>query len=177
MLTYEKVRELFHYNRKSGKLFRKTSRGGWKKGEEAGYFDASNGYLSTTVDGKNYRVHRLVFLWLYGYLPENDIDHRDRTKLNNRPYNLREASRSCNSRNSKLSKRNTSGIKGVYWSKAAKKWQAYICIGKRNRHLGIFKNFDEAVCYRLAAEQCLDWDGCDSSSPAYKYVRKNIQMR
>jgi len=31
-----------------------------------------------------------------------------------------------------------------------------------------------AVCARLAAEQCLDWERCDSNSPAYQYVQNNI---
>jgi len=32
----------------------------------------------------------------------------------------------------------------------------------------------EAACYRLAAEQAENWEGCDSTSPAYLYVRKFI---
>lgn len=34
---------------------------------------------------------------------------------------------------------------------------------------------DEAVCHRLAAEQCVNWPGCDSSSPAYQYVQKMLR--
>lgn len=42
----------------------------------------------------------------------------------------------------------------------------------------MFKNLKwNAVCARLAGEQCLDWEGCDSNSPAYKYVKENIQCR
>lgn len=43
--------------------------------------------------------------------------------------------------------------------------------------LVVYKNvdFDEAVCYRLAAEQCLNWSGCYDNSSACKYVKENIQ--
>ena len=33
---------------------------------------------------------------------------------------------------------------------------------------------DDAVCARLAAEQCLNWEGCDSNSSAYQFVKKYI---
>jgi len=29
----------------------------------------------------------------------------------------------------------------------------------------------EAVAHRLAGEQALEWEGCDSSSDAYKYIQ------
>jgi hypothetical protein len=32
-----------------------------------------------------------------------------------------------------------------------------------------------AACYRLAAEQCLDWPNCTNTSPAFAYVNKVCQ--
>ena len=40
--------------------------------------------------------------------------------------------------------------------------------------LGSFANFYDNDCARLAAEQCLDWPDCDSSSPVYKHVQKML---
>lgn len=51
--------------------------------------------------------------------PENKpcVDHADSNKLNNNVTNLRYATRRENSQNATMSKRNTSGCKGVGWQK------------------------------------------------------------
>lgn len=51
------------------------------------------------------------------------------------------------------------------------KFKAQIAVNGKVKCLGTYTDFDEAVCTRLAAEQCLDWSGCDSNSPAYIYVQ------
>jgi len=89
--------------------------------------------------------------------------------------NLREATQQCNQRNVGTRSDNTSGVKGVTWHKRDKQWVAQICVNKKNKSIGYYADFDDAVCARLAAEQCVDWAGCDSSSPAYQYVT-NIQQ-
>jgi hypothetical protein len=81
----------------------------------------------------------------------------------------------CNLRNTGNNKANKSGVKGVNWTKNMNKWLVYITINYKQNKLGYFNEFDEAVCVRLMTEQCLNWEGCDSCSPAYKYVTKNIQ--
>ncbi|MCP4373526.1 MAG: hypothetical protein GY797_36295 [Deltaproteobacteria bacterium] len=50
-----------------------------------------------------------------------------------------------------------------------------LCINGINKYLGTYNNFDNAVCARLAGEQCVNWSGCDSNSPAFKYVKGHIQ--
>ena len=50
---------------------------------------------------------------------------------------------------------------------------AHIRIMKKYYNLGRYADFDEAVLARLATEQCLGWEGCDSSSPAYQYAKKH----
>lgn len=69
---------------------------------------------------------------------------------------------------------NTSGIKGVVWHKRHEKWMARIKVNGKLKYLGYYTDFDDAVCARLSAEQCLDWAGCDSSSPAYKHVQRML---
>ena len=75
------------------------------------------GYLRSSIDGKKYKLHRLAWLYVYGYFPENFIDHINRNRSDNRIENLREVSRQCNVRNCGNLKTNTSGIKGVGWLK------------------------------------------------------------
>ena len=175
MLTQERVKELFDYNAETGTLFWKVARGTNKReGLPAGCI-GSRGYFVTRSFGKLYYNHRLIWLWVNGYFPETNIDHKNKDKIDNRIENLREVSHQCNIRNSGNRKDNTSGVKGVYWHARAKKWHAFIYLNGRNIYLGIFHDFDNAVCARLAGEQALGWSGCDSSSPAFKYVRDNIQ--
>ena len=86
----------------------------------------SGGYMSIKIHGKMYGAHRVAFLFMEGYMPENHVDHIDRDKSNNRWGNLREVSRNCNSQNCNISKNNKSGVTGVCWNRADKKWKAYI---------------------------------------------------
>jgi hypothetical protein len=112
---------------------------------------------------------------MYGYWPENVIDHKDRVRHHNWIKNLREVSNQCNQRNRGNSKNNTSGVKGVSFDNVTNKWRPYIKINNKLFRLGSYKEFDNAVCARLAAEQCLGWSGCDSNSPAFQYVKDFIQ--
>lgn len=167
MKFYEEVNDKLKYE--NGNLIWREARGSAAKGSIAGS-KATHGYLSVGINGKNHYVHRIVWLLHHGYLPENEIDHINRNKADNRIENLREVSTQCNRRNYGTCKKNTSGVKGISWHKDAKKWMPGITINKRGYNLGLYKDFNEAVLARLAAEQCLDWQGCDSSSSAYKYA-------
>lgn len=51
-----------------------------------------------------------------------------------------------------IRKDNTSGHKGVYWNKAAQKWEAKVFVLGRNIRLGMFINFEDAVAARKAGE-------------------------
>ena len=80
------------------------------------------------------------------------VDHVDHDGLNNRRENLRAATNTQNSRNSRLSANNTSGFKGVTWEKSRGLWQAQIYIAGRNYVLGHFASAQlAAVAYDTAA--------------------------
>jgi len=165
-LTQERVKELFDY--RDGELI-------WNiRGGVAGYSNG-NGYLRIEVDGKKHYVHRVIWLWNNGYLPEKGIDHINRNRADNRIENLREVGQTCNIRNTDNRKTNTSGVKGVYWGAENGKWRAQIMVAGKVHCLGSHIDFFEAVCHRLAAEQLLGWEGCDSSSPALKFIQANLQ--
>lgn len=140
----------------------------------AGYV-GFDGYRKIGIKGKSYLAHRLAWFYVYGYFPENEIDHINRNRDDNRIKNLREVSIKCNRRNVDNLRNNTSGVKGVYFHQEKDKWLATITNNRKQRSLGYYDNFDDAVCARLAGEQCLDWFGCDDNSPAYRYVKKVIQ--
>ena len=173
-LTQKRLKELLHYDPLTGIPTWKADRQCVGVGDIAGSKD-KDGYIVIKVDYKSYKAHRLAWLYVYGYFPENDLDHIDRIKHHNWISNLRETSKQCNARNTGNPKDNNSGVKGVGWRRANKKWQVRININQKLKYLGYYKSFCEAVCTRLAAEQCLDWVNCDSSSPAYQYVQKMLK--
>lgn len=175
-LTQNRVRELLDYDPNTGKLTWRFSiaKNKIKQGTEAGCIDRANMRRLVCIDGKTYKAHRIIWLHVYGYEPECFIDHINRNPSDNRLCNLREVTNKCNIRNTGNYKNNTSSVKGIYWHKDRKKWYAHICVDGDSHHLGSYKSLDNAVCARLAAEQCFNWSGCDSNSPAFKYVKQNI---
>ena len=172
-ITYEQVRKLFRYDSNSGELFwEKRTSSMCKMNKPAGNI-GSHGYRTIMVKYINYLSHRLVWLYHYGYFPENEIDHIDQNKLNNHINNLREVSSTCNSRNCGNRKDNISGVKGVVPYKSRSKWRAHITVSGKMITLGYFVKFVDAVMARYEKEKELNWNICDTKSPAFQYLKKN----
>lgn len=117
------------------------------------------GYLQVglCVKGKKtkFLIHRLVAL---AFIPNPDnllfVDHVNGNRINNHIDNLRWGTKQENCRNRKLSKNNTSGIKGVCWNKESNKWTAQINNENGIRiHLGYFDTKEEAASVRLKKEK------------------------
>lgn len=53
----------------------------------------------------------------------------------------------------KVSKNNTSGIKGVYWDKSKLRWKALLQINGEKHYLGSYKLFKDAVAARKEGEE------------------------
>ena len=147
MITQSKLKELVDYV--DGKLIAKTNIKQRKVGDALGSL-TDKGYLRSSVGGKSYRVHRLVFLYHHGYMP-TQVDHIDGNRMNNRIENLREATSSQNNQNRKAT--SSSGIKGVVWHKQSKKWIASICVNRKSVHLGSFISIEEAALVANKARQ------------------------
>lgn len=172
-ITQKYLKSILDYDPKTGVFHWKRNQGTAKKGSVAGS-SHSEGYVSIRINKKLYFAHRLAWLHVHGYFPENNIDHINRNRRDNKINNLREVSQSCNLRNKVFSDKNTSGVTGVSWLKRRGKWQSYITANKKRHPLGTYGSFDDAVCARLSAEQCLNWHDCDSNSSAFRYVRKML---
>jgi len=81
-----------------------------------------------------------------------EIDHKDRNKLNNLETNLRRATRTQNCQNKQITNTNTSGYKGVHYDKQNKKWRAQIYHNGQYIYLGYFNiKEDAARAYNIAA--------------------------
>jgi hypothetical protein len=142
-LTQEEAHRLFEY--KDGMLlwkerpkFSRKPKGDMEAGTASGH-----GYKKLSYQKKKYYAHQVIFLMQHGYIPEL-IDHIDGDTGNNRIENLRASNKSLNACNAKSRSDNTSGHKGVVWSKACQKWMARVQFQNKSKHLGVFEDFEFA---------------------------------
>ncbi len=152
----EVVRSLLDYDSVTGIFTWRTDRGLglWvKAGDVAGRI-MRNGYRQITVDGQQCLAHRLAWLHFHGQEPGEQIDHINGDKADNRIDNLREATFADNMRNFPMTKRNTTGFKGVCFHKRDKRWQASIGFNGQVKHIGSFDSPEEAsLAYQKAARE------------------------
>lgn len=152
ILAQAYLHELFCYSLQTGVFTRRTTTSSnAKRGDEAGSVNGQ-GYLVVRIAGKKYYAHRLAFLYVTGEWPPETVDHIDGDPSNNSWGNLRLVSHAENHKNQKRHSNNTSGVAGVHWHKASGKWQAYIRVNGKQKHLGSFDDKAAAVLVRLAAE-------------------------
>ena len=84
------VRDEFSYNPANGRLYRRRllTTTGYLLKQDVGRPDG-RGYLRFHWYGKNWFMHRLVWVWFHGYLPdEMEIHHVNRNRADNRIQNL-----------------------------------------------------------------------------------------
>lgn len=112
-----------------------------------------NGYLAVSAKRVKAYAHRVVWFMHNGEIPAGfDIDHINHNRLDNRIENLRLVSRSENLKNKGVVL-SSSGEMGVYWSKAAEKWEASITVCGRKKYLGLFDSVESAKAARLEANK------------------------
>lgn len=174
-ITFSEVRELLDYDEAGFLRWRVSPKFDIVVGSIAGNLNKLSGYYEVTVRGKTYRVHRLVFMWHHGYMPENPVDHRDRNPLNNKIDNLREVSIQCNNRNCNVRVDNKTQVIGVFFHKQSRKWEAKVRVMGKCTTLVRTNDFVEAVAHRLAAEQHLNWFECSSDSTAYQFMQNYLK--
>lgn len=156
MLTQARLKELLDYDPATGFFVRraKPARGMRPSGTVAGG-SAGNPYSRISVDGVRYYAHRLAWLYMYGEWPEDHTDHRDGEGSNNKGDNLRKATRSQNFANARISKRNTSGFKGVSRRRDTGRFAAYVMVDRKRHCVGCFATAEEASKARLDVAQRL----------------------
>lgn len=107
--------------------------------------------ITTQAGQKHISMHRVIM-----ENPFSEIDHRDRSTLNNQKSNLRTCSHVQNMANQGTRSTNKSGFKGVCWDYHANKWRAQLIYKGRKYYLGCYFCIIKAVkAYdRKAAELC-----------------------
>jgi hypothetical protein len=104
------------------------------------------------IDGKDYFASRIIYFMYHGVDPHPlEVDHEDINSLNNNVDNLRLSGRRLQGQNRGTRSDNTSGVKGVHWHKGTSKWQAYIEVENKRKHLGLYATLKEAAEARNAA--------------------------
>ncbi len=137
------LKKYLNYNEETGLFKWITSHAPWVKiGNIAGVI--LHGYVKIRLLNETYSAHRLAWLYVHGHFPLKSIDHINGIKNDNRLINLREVTTSQNIMNSANYKNNTSGFKGVTWSKSAQKWMAQCGLNGKKCHLGLFNTPEEA---------------------------------
>jgi HNH endonuclease/AP2 domain len=128
--------------------------GCWKAGEVAGSIDRY-GHRLIWIDGVRYKAHRLAWLYMRNAWPR-EIDHKNAIGDDNRWENLRVSSHTQNIANSRISRNNKAGHKGVSWAKRRHKWLAQIHPNRRGIFLGYFDT-PEAAALAYATAACALW--------------------
>ncbi len=112
----------------------------------------THGYPQVSLRNTSRTIHRLMAEAYLGLSKDHHVDHIDGNKLNNRISNLRLCTPRQNMGNQSKAKKNTSGYKGVYWSKTRRKWIAQIKKKPITVNLGAFETPQEAaLAYDRAA--------------------------
>jgi hypothetical protein len=130
------MREYFNYDAKTGLLYWAVSTGPRAKiGAQAGH-KRKDGYIIIKLNNKYYLAHRLAWFLTYNKWPENEIDHINGDRSDNRVGNLRDVPKSLNQRNSIRRRDNVSGKVGVHK------------ITHKNASYWVASWFDNKVCQK-----------------------------
>lgn len=126
-VTQAELKSLVNYNPDTGHFTWKFDRN-WraKAGDIAGHVNAITGYVELVINKKLYLCHRLAFLFMTGKWPKKETDHINNIRSDNRWCNLREAEISENRCNTRISKNNSSGFKGVYFDARQSTWYGQV---------------------------------------------------
>jgi hypothetical protein len=160
LLRYDPDTGKLFWRERSADLFTSKDRRGaaWA----CAAWNAKNaGREAFTADNHQYRVgaifgqmqsaHRVAWAITHGVWPDC-IDHQNGDASDNRLFNLRDAGRSGNQKNLKLFATNSSGVPGVVWDAARRRWRAEIGDRGRTKYLGRFTSKSAAIDARRKAE-------------------------
>ena len=149
IVIYDSYAEIILYNIKNLEVARtiinlsdveKASKRKWR---------LSNGYAVSTINGTTIRLNRFL-------LDVTDdliiVDHKNLNRLDNTRENLRICTQTQNCQNVAITKRNSSGIKGVSLDAHTGKWRATIHVNGKQKSLGRFINKINAIRVRKEAE-------------------------
>jgi hypothetical protein len=151
-LSVDRLRELLDYNPETGVFIWRVQSGRQPVGSTAGWKQGGRIYIK--VSGHQVAAHRLAWLYVYGFMPKQQIDHINGDPSDNRITNLRDVSDIENKQNIRKPKAgNKSGYLGVAPNK--KRWFAKITVNRQQICLGTYDTPEEAYQAYVAAKRRL----------------------
>lgn len=135
------ITDYISYNEDTGEFIALRDRGVVKKGMLLGT-KTFNGYLTLCFNRKHYLCHRLAFLLKEGYLPEEDVDHINGIRNDNRWCNLRKATRQQNMFN-KTGNINKTLPRNVYLHTSGR-FRVKMKVDGKTLHFGYYETVEEA---------------------------------
>ena len=139
-----------------------------KAGDVAGCPN-SKGYWRVEIDGVQYQLHRIIWVYHHGIDPEIlRVDHADKNKSNNNIENLRLATPSQNNCNKKMLINNTTGFPGVrkrILPSGRVRYASEIQGNGKKIQLGHFDTAEESYAKYLAAAEFYHGDFAAYKSP------------
>jgi hypothetical protein len=145
MLTQERLKEVVYYDPHTG-IFTWIKRVSNRIsiGQVVGYKEKT-GYIQIRILCGSYRAHRLAWLYVYGNLPKDQIDHVNGIRTDNRICNLREATHQQNCQNlHKALPGSSSGLLGAWFAKRENKWTSQITLNGKRKWIGYYNTPEEA---------------------------------
>ena len=112
-------------------------KGQWKAGRRIGHVN-KKGYLTIWIEPRGYFAHRVAWALMTGEWPQEELDHANGIRDDNRWCNLREASHAQNMANTRRSKANKSGYKGVHRFDD-NLWRASVRFNGKRYDVGLFR--------------------------------------
>lgn len=140
-ITQEQLHALLSYDGETGE-FRWKVKASIRSpaGSIAGTINKLGYVVFRICGGKLHYAHRLAWLYVYGEMPKNGIDHIDGNRSNNAIANLREATQAENCQNLCWRRKDSKWPIGVGFSKKHNKWTARISKDKKEHRIGYFSS-------------------------------------
>ncbi len=114
----------------------------------------ANAYKGGHILNRKYLAHRVIWAIQIGSWPNENIDHINHDKIDNRWSNIRAATKSQNNANKPSRPNSTSKYMGVCWYAKSKKWRAQIRKNNQKNYLGSYDcEIDAAKAYDQAARE------------------------
>lgn len=165
-MSDDELREKLYFDHLTNTIRWKIANPPYPAGYPAYSLQTEKGYRVVRLKRVEYMEHRLIWFFVHGTWPKNDIDHKNGIKHDNTPDNLRDVTKTVNNQNKRKARAdkilNTPlGVTYLWFLKKpkTKKFRASVSINGKDKFLGRFHTPEEAhQCY-LEAKRRLH-EGC-----------------
>lgn len=159
-LTAARLRDLLHYDRKTGFFTWRITKANHRAGTRAGTKPSkAHPYKRIGIDGFVYQANRLAWLYVTGEWPKHEVDHWNGVKSDDAWINLRDVDHGTNQENRRTPGRNNRiGLLGVKVARGGK-FSARLQVKKVRVYLGVFDTAPLAHAAYVEAKRLLH-KGC-----------------